>query len=72
VAALSLWLISFPDKAVPGQVAEDTLLWMGLIDSPITIIPGLIAAYFYAQYRINRSSNDDTQRELELRQVNSS
>lgn len=69
VAALSLWLISFPEKAVPGQVAEDTLLWLGLIDSPITIIPGLIAACFYAQYRINRSSNDDTQRQLEQRQA---
>ena len=65
VAALSLWLISFPDKAVPGRVSEDTLFWLGMIDSPITIIPGLIAAAFYAQYRIDRKSSEDTQRQLD-------
>jgi len=67
LAAFTLWLISFPDKAVPGEVDADTIWWLGLIDSPITIIPGLIAACFYAQYRINRGSYDETQRQLAAR-----
>ena len=67
LAAVSLWLISFPDKAVPGEVDADTIWWLGVIDSPISIIPGIIAACFYAQYRINRSSFDETQRQLAAR-----
>jgi Na+/melibiose symporter-like transporter len=69
VAAVALSLIAFPDKAVPGQVAVETIWWLGMIDSPLTIIPGLIAAVFYAQYRINRSSYEDTQRELAARRA---
>jgi Na+/melibiose symporter-like transporter len=72
IAAVALWLISFPDKAVPGQVDSDTIWWLGLIDSPISIIPGLIAACFYAQYRITRASYDETQRELEAKKSGAS
>lgn len=67
VAAVALSLIAFPDKAVPGQVDAGTIWWLGMIDSPLTIIPGLIAAVFYAQYRINRSSYEETQRQLASR-----
>jgi len=67
LAALALWLISFPDKAVPGEVPAETIAWLGVIDSPMTIIPGLIAAFFYAQYRINRDSYEETQRQLAAR-----
>jgi Na+/melibiose symporter-like transporter len=69
IAAISLALISFPDNARPGEVAESTVHWLGLIDSPITIIPGLIAACFYAQYRINRASYERTQQQLEERRA---
>ena len=69
LAALSLWLISFPDKAKPGEVDADTIWWLGMIDSPITIVPGLIAAGFYAQYRINRKQYDETQRQLQSKRA---
>ncbi len=69
LAAVSLSLIAFPDKAVPGEVDADTIWWLGMIDSPITIIPGIIAACFYAQYRINRASWDDTRRQLAERKA---
>ena len=55
VAAVALALIAFPEKAEPGKVAADTIWWLGMIDSPLAIIPGVIAAVLYAQYRINRS-----------------
>jgi GPH family glycoside/pentoside/hexuronide:cation symporter len=64
VASVALWLIAFPDNAIPGEVESSTIWWLGMIDSPITIIPGIIAACFYAQYRINRKSYDDTREQL--------
>ncbi|MBS01594.1 MAG: MFS transporter [Gammaproteobacteria bacterium] len=67
LATFSLWLISFPQDAKPGRVPEDTIWWMGVIDSPITIIPGLIAACFYAQFRISRKSYEETRAALEKR-----
>ncbi len=65
VASLSLWLIAFPDNARPGEIDQTTIWWLGMIDSPITIIPGIIAACFYAQYRIDRQRYADTQAELQ-------
>ncbi|MBJ39217.1 MAG: MFS transporter, partial [Gammaproteobacteria bacterium] len=69
LATFSLWLISFPQDAKPGRVPEDTIWWMGVIDSPITIIPGLIAACFYAQFRISRKSYQETRAALEKRRA---
>jgi len=68
IASVSLWLIAFPDNAAPGTVESSTIWWLGMIDSPITIIPGLIAACFYAQYRINRKSYEETRQRLADRQ----
>ena len=64
VAAVALALIAFPDKAVPGEVAADTIWWLGMIDSPLAIIPGVIAAVLYAQYRIGKSDYEETRRQL--------
>lgn len=64
IASVSLWLIAFPDNARPGEVDGSTIWWLGMIDSPITIIPGLIAAAFYAKYRINKAKYIETQAEL--------
>ena len=52
VAAVALAVIAFPEKAEPGAVPADTIWWLGMIDSPLAIIPGVIAAVLYAQYRI--------------------
>jgi GPH family glycoside/pentoside/hexuronide:cation symporter len=57
IAGVTLDLIAFPAKAQPGQVPEDTLFMLGVMDSPATIIPGLIAACLYAGYRINNKSH---------------
>ncbi|MGD8832080.1 MAG: MFS transporter [Pseudomonadales bacterium] len=72
IASVSLWLIAFPDNAAPGTVDPDTIWWLGMVDSPITIIPGLVAAAFYAQYRINRRSYEETQRRLAARATDAS
>jgi Na+/melibiose symporter-like transporter len=67
IAALALSLIAFPDRARPGEVHADTIWWLGIIDSPISIVPGLVAALFYAQYRINRGTYEATQATLAQR-----
>jgi len=69
LASVSLWFIAFPDNARPGEVESSTIWWLGIIDSPLTIVPGLIAALFYAQYRINRASYEATQSRLASRRA---
>ncbi|MEX0942270.1 MAG: MFS transporter [Pseudomonadales bacterium] len=69
IATFAMWLIAFPKKAVPGEVDQDIIWWLGVIDSPMTILPGLIAAGFYAKYRIDKSSYDATRASLASRPV---
>ena len=64
IAAAALWLIAFPDKAVPGEVDPEIIWWVGTIESPIAIIPGVIASILYAQYRIDKSKYNETRRKL--------
>ena len=42
----------------------DIVWWLGIVDSPVTIVPGLIAAYFYAKYRIDKSGYQETRKQL--------
>ena len=67
VAAVALAVIAFPEKAEPGEVPADTIWWLGMIDSPLAIIPGVIAAVLYAQYRINQAEYESTRRQLAAR-----
>lgn len=60
IATLALWAIEFPKNATPGQVDEEIIWWLGFIEGPTTIAAGLIAAGFYAQYRINKGSYEAT------------
>ena len=64
VAAVALKMIEFPDKAVPGEVDADIVWWLGIVDSPMAIVPGLIAACFYARYRIDKSGYEETRKRL--------
>ena len=67
LAAVALALMAFPEKAEPGKVAADTIWWLGMVDSPLAIIPGVIAAFLYAQYRIGKSDYEATRRALSSR-----
>ena len=64
LSAVALKMIEFPDKAIPGEVDADIVWWLGIVDSPVTIVPGLIAAYFYAKYRIDKSGYQETRKQL--------
>jgi Na+/melibiose symporter-like transporter len=65
IAAVALKLMDFPDKAEPGLVDPNTIWWLGVVDSPLCILPGVIAAIFYAQYRIDKTAHEETRRQLD-------
>ena len=64
LAGVALDLIAFPTQSKPGDVDADVLLWLGIIDSPLSIIPGLLGACFYAGYRINRKRHNEITEQL--------
>ena len=64
LAALALAWMAFPEKAQPGEVDAEVIWWLGMVDSPLSIIPGVIAAVFYAQYRIGKSQYEATRKAL--------
>jgi Na+/melibiose symporter-like transporter len=65
LAGITLDLIQFPVKSKPGEVDPEVIEWLGIIDSPVTIIPGLLAACFYAGYRINQKRHEEIREKLE-------
>jgi Na+/melibiose symporter-like transporter len=69
LAGVALDLIHFPAKSKPGEVDADVIYWLGLIDSPITILPGILAACFYAGYRINKTRHAEIQEQLEIKRA---
>jgi Na+/melibiose symporter-like transporter len=69
VAGVTLDLISFPVKSRPGTLDSDTIYWLGIVDSPVTIIPGLLAAVIYAGYRIDRKRHEEIRGQLMLRRT---
>ena len=69
LAGVALDVIQFPAKSKPGEVDADVIYWLGLIDSPITILPGLLAACFYAGYRINKTRHVEIQAQLEIKRA---
>jgi len=69
LAGFVLTLISFPVRAqvgeVPAQVIWDLALWDGVLAG----IPGFIAVFFYARYKITRASYEETKAALAERRA---
>ena len=58
-------LMAFPRGAEPEDINPQSLWNLGLIDGPLAIIPGVIAAFFYGQYAIDRRRYEETRRQLD-------
>ena len=69
VAGVALDIIQFPAGAKPGEVSEDIVFKLGLLDGPIAAIPAFISIAFYAAYRIDRNKHIEIQRALEARRA---
>jgi Na+/melibiose symporter-like transporter len=67
VGGVALDLIAFPTGAKPGEVPADTVLWLGIIDGPLTAVPAIAAVFFYARYRIDRGRHAEIHAELDAR-----
>jgi GPH family glycoside/pentoside/hexuronide:cation symporter len=69
LAGVALDIIQFPVKSTPGEVDPEVIYWLGMLDSPISVIPGLLAALVYAGYRINRKRHVEIQDQLALKRA---
>lgn len=64
LAGMVLLFIAFPEKAKPGAVEEGVLFNLALWDGLLAAIPGVIAAFCYGRYRIDRAAYEATRRAL--------
>lgn len=67
LAGAVIALIAFPDKAKPGEVPADILNNLAWWDGALAAIPGVIAAFCYGRYRINRSTYEATRAAIAAR-----
>jgi len=69
LAGVALVMISFPAKAKPGSVPDETLFSLAMVDGVIAAIPGVIAAVCYARYSITRERYEATKAALAARRA---
>jgi Na+/melibiose symporter-like transporter len=62
-------LIGLSGKVKPGEVDSDVLHNLALWDGPLGAVPGVIAAFFYARYRITKATYEETKQALALRRA---
>jgi Na+/melibiose symporter-like transporter len=67
VAGWAMDIIGFPQGAKPGEVPEDVVWKLGIIDGPLVAIPAIIAAVFYSRYQIDRKTLTNIQSQLAAR-----
>ena len=67
VAGIALTYIEFPKQSTPGEIPSDVLYNLGLVDGPFTMAWGLIAAFFYARYKITKKSHAEIKEKLAIK-----
>ena len=69
LAGFVLTLIAFPTKAKVGEVAAEVIWDLALWDGILAGVPGFIAVFFYARYKITRASYEETKAALAARRA---
>jgi len=64
LGGIAIDVIRFPVGSDPGTVDSDIVFNLGLVDGPISAIPGCIAIFFYLRYRLTRDRHSEIQAEL--------
>jgi Na+/melibiose symporter-like transporter len=65
VAGVALdYYVLMPSHAVPGELPEQTLFRLGVVEGPFAMVWGLIAACLYAGYRIDKKYHAEIQQTL--------
>jgi Na+/melibiose symporter-like transporter len=67
LAGFVLTLIAFPEPAHPGQVNQLVLDHLGWVVGPISMLPGLLAVFFYGQFNISKVRHAETRAEINAR-----
>ncbi len=63
------YYVLLPPGSIQGQVPDDVLFRLGIVDGPFAMVWGLIAAFFYAGYRINKTDHERIQTQLKARSM---
>jgi len=67
IGGIAIDIIEFPVGAKPGEVDEEVIFNLGLLDGPVAAIPSLFAIGLYGRYAINRKRHREIQAELVVR-----
>ena len=68
VAGFALqYYISLPTKSVPGEVSDDIIFRLGVVDGPFAMVGGVIAGMVYLGYRIDKAVHAEIQERLKER-----
>jgi Na+/melibiose symporter-like transporter len=63
-AGIAVDVIHFPQGAKPGEVAQEVLFKLGLVNGPISSLPLLFSVFFYLRYRIDKRRHAEIQQAL--------
>jgi Na+/melibiose symporter-like transporter len=69
LGGIVLDVISFPIGVAPGSVSPEIIRNLGLMYGPMAVIPGIVAACFYAQYRIDQRVHSQIHEQLGTREA---
>jgi Na+/melibiose symporter-like transporter len=67
LAGISLDLIGFQPGSKVGDVPQDVLVWLGLVDGPIVGMFGIVAMFLYGRYAIDKHRHIEIRSELAQR-----
>lgn len=69
VAGFALqYYVVLPPQSLPGEVSEEVIFRLGIVDGPLAMIGGIIAGVVYLGYRIDKTALDSIQQRLDERQ----
>ena len=64
IAGLGIDFIHFPKAAKPGEVPDQILFELGVLNGPLAVLPAVLAIFFYAHYHIDRKRHAEIHRAL--------
>ena len=68
VAGFALqYYVLLPPKSVPGEVSDDIIFRLGLVDGPFAMVGGVIAGVVYLGYRIDKAAHAEIRERLKER-----
>ena len=61
------YYVKLPPGSVPGEVPDDIIFRLGVLDGPLAMIGGVVAGFVYLGYRLDKSTHREIRRLLEER-----